>query len=79
MVTEKQLRGVIAEIVPTIDAASLPADAAFTNNGIDSLDHAAILLALQERHGLVVPDEDLSQTTSIADILVYAAERQPRV
>jgi acyl carrier protein len=78
MVSEKQLRGVIAEVVPTIDIASLPTHGVFADNGIDSLDHASILLALQERHGLIVPDEDLPRTTSIAGILSYAAERQPR-
>ena len=59
-----------------LDAAKLPAEATFANSGIDSLDHAAILLLLQERYGLVVPDEDLSRTTSIAGILAYAAERR---
>ncbi len=76
MVSEAQLRTIIAEAVPTIDAAKLPADVAFADSGIDSLDYAAILLALQERHGLVVPDEDLSRTASIAGILAYAAEHR---
>jgi acyl carrier protein len=75
MITDGELRSVIAEVVPTVDVAKLPADAAFASSGIDSLDHAAILLLLQERYGLVVPDEDIARTISIVGILAYAAER----
>jgi acyl carrier protein len=76
MLDETQVRRVIAEIVPTVDAAALAPNAMFADNGIDSLDHASILLALQERHRFNVPDEDVPRTTSIAGILAYAAERQ---
>jgi acyl carrier protein len=72
---ETDIRSIISEVVPTIDAGSLSADSEFADSNIDSLDHWSILLELQERFGLVVPDQDLEQTTSIKKILVYAAER----
>ncbi len=58
-----------------IDADALAADSEFADVNIDSLDHWSILLALQEQFGLVVPDQDLERTTSIAKILAYAAEQ----
>jgi acyl carrier protein len=75
MLTENDVRTIIAEAVPTIDAAALARDAEFAKNDIDSLDFSAILLALQEQHGLTVPDDDLQQVNSIEKILAYAARR----
>jgi acyl carrier protein len=72
---ESDIRKVISEIVSMIDADALAADSEFADVNIDSLDHWSILLALQEGFGLVVPDQDLERTTSIAKILAYAAEQ----
>jgi acyl carrier protein len=72
---ESDIRKVISEVVSMIDADALAADSEFADVNIDSLDHWSILLALQERFGLVVPDQDLERTTSIARILAYAAEQ----
>jgi len=73
---EDDIRRVIAEVVRNVDATQLSADCEFADSNIDSLDHWSILLALQEKFGLVVPDEDLEQTTSIEKILTYAAGRK---
>jgi acyl carrier protein len=72
---ESDIRSVISEVVSMIDADALAADSEFADVNIDSLDHWSILLALQEQFGLVVPDQDLERTTSIAKILAYAAEQ----
>jgi hypothetical protein len=77
MVSEGQFRIVTAEGVPTVNAAGSPAHATFADIGIDSVDQAAILLALHARHALVVADEDRSRATSIAGILADAAEHEP--
>lgn len=75
MLKESDIRSAISEVVSMIDAGALEADSEFADCNIDSLDHWSILLVLQERFGLDVPDEDLEQTTSIKKILTYAAER----
>lgn len=75
MLKESDVRSVIAEVVPAIDSLALNLNAEFATNGIDSLDFAAILLVLQEKYGLVIPDEDLQQNNSIGKILAYAANR----
>lgn len=76
MLKESDVRSVISEVVRTVTSGALRPDSEFADSNIDSLDHWSILLALQERFGLVVPDEDLEQTTSIEKILAYAAERK---
>jgi acyl carrier protein len=72
---ESDVRDVIAEVVSAVDVSTLKIDSEFDASNLDSLDHWAVLLALQERFGLVVPDEDLDQTTSIGKIVSYAAKR----
>ncbi|MBN9007096.1 MAG: acyl carrier protein [Rhizobiales bacterium] len=72
---ESDVRSVIAESVPGFDVSTLGLESEFDKSGIDSLDHSVILLGLQEKHGLVVPDEDLDQANSIGKILAYAAKR----
>lgn len=72
-VTEADIREAIRKTVLNVDAAAIPAAADFYDVGIDSLDHSSILLELQERHGLNVPDADLAACRSIAGIMSYAA------
>jgi len=72
-VTEADIRNAIQKTVVGIDAQAIDVAADFNTAGIDSLDHASILLELQENNGLVVPDEDLAQCRSIQGILTYAA------
>jgi acyl carrier protein len=75
MLNETNLRQLIQQAVPTIDAAAIAADAKFEDVGIDSLDYASVLLALQERYSLRIPDEDMEKASSIVDILAYARAR----
>jgi acyl carrier protein len=72
MLTEQQVRMAIASVKERFDATALPLDADFGDSGIDSLDHASILLALQEEHGLTVPPEMETEVTSIRKILDFA-------
>ncbi len=75
MLTVQDVRNAIAKSVVKFDVASLDLDTEFTDAGLDSLDHATILLTLQEVHNLRVPDHDIDQCTSIRTILEYAAKR----
>ena len=72
-VTEADIRDAIQKTVAGIDAKAIGVAADFYDSGIDSLDHASILLELQEKNGLIVPDSDLAQCRSIQGILSYAA------
>ena len=71
MVSEQQIRDVIASVKEDIDANTLPVDAAFSDSGFDSLDVASILLALQEQHGLQIPEGMEDEIDSIQSILTF--------
>ena len=75
MLSEQNIRDAIAEAVLNFDADAIAIDAEFNDAGLDSLDHASVLLTLQETHGLIVADDDIDQCNSIRAILEYAAAK----
>jgi acyl carrier protein len=72
MVSEQDVREAIASVVTGVDVAAIAGDKLFADAGIDSLDHANILLELQEQHGLIVPDEALDECRTIEGIVDFA-------
>lgn len=57
--------GVAGDIEAVKNGASL------SDAGIDSLDTANILLAIEEEFGIKIPDEDMPAFTTIANIVEY--------
>jgi acyl carrier protein len=43
--------------------------------GLDSLDHSALLLALEEKYKIKIPDADIDDLTSVNQIAIYLAGR----
>jgi acyl carrier protein len=71
MLTSDDIRAVIRDTVMGVDAAAMKDEQVFKSAGVDSLDAINVLLALEERHGVHIPDEDVKQCNSIAAILAY--------
>lgn len=72
MITDQDVRNAIAQAVDNFDPSGMGADEDFFDAGLDSLDHASILLALQENHDLTIPDEAVDDCRSINAILAFA-------
>lgn len=71
MLTSENIRAVIRETVMGVDVAAMTDAQTFRSAGVDSLDAINILMALEERHGARIPDEDVKQCNSIQAILDY--------
>jgi acyl carrier protein len=71
MLTEQDVRAAVASTVDTVDAAALDASADFEDCGLDSLDHASIIMRIEELYGLRVADGDFDACRSIAAIVAY--------
>jgi acyl carrier protein len=72
MITDQDIKNVIEREVMGFDIKNLSDDQDFTDVGIDSLDHLAILLALEEEYGVKkIPDEVIDDCRSISGILNY--------
>ena len=63
------IRELISEIVSGDEALKMPVDTTFDDAGIDSLDQAQILLALQEKYEIEVPEGEEDNYNTISKIL----------
>lgn len=71
MITEKDVRAAIGRVRENFDPNAVPIDANLGDAGLDSLDHASVLLDLHEATGIEFP-EDASELMSIRAILQFA-------
>ena len=72
MLTEQHIRDALVRTVEMDGVGGIGADEDFFDAGLDSLDHASVLLALQEEHGLTIPNERVGDCRNINAILRYA-------
>jgi len=45
--------------------------------GLDSLDFSAVFLALEEKYGVTIPDEDMDSLATVNQISAYIEDRIP--
>ncbi|MEA3386221.1 MAG: acyl carrier protein [Thermodesulfobacteriota bacterium] len=57
------------------DIDTLNHDAPLSENGVDSLDMANILLAIEEKYNIKIPDEDTDKLVSINAIAKYISNK----
>ena len=74
MITEKDILKIISEKTPGIDLEIIKSKTEFSDVGIDSLDHAVILLTLDEEFGIKIADSDVDKCNSIDNISCYIKE-----
>ena len=67
-----ELLQIIKDSIPTIDLSKITLDTPLMDTGMDSLDQATMLLAIQERYDVKIVDEEvdeLSSVNAIAELL----------
>ena len=74
-VTIEEIRSIVEEADTMAEMDTLVNDLPLTQQDIDSLDMANILLLLEEKFEIKIPDEDLSKVQSIDDIVIYLASK----
>jgi acyl carrier protein len=55
--------------------ADISAESKFSDLGMDSMDHASMILEIEERFQVKVPDEHYEELNSISDVLNYLNNR----
>ena len=78
MSTEQELRalviGVLTEVAPDVDAASIDPDADFLEElDIDSMDFLNVIVAINERTGIEIPERDYPKLSTLNDAVDYLA------
>jgi acyl carrier protein len=71
--TEQGVREVISSVVVRIGSDDLGVSEDFHDFGFDSLDHAQILMRIEEVFGVLIAADDFDACRSIGAILDYAA------
>ena len=74
-VTVEEVRSVVEEAETMAEMDELKNDLPLTQQEVDSLDMANILLLLEEKFEVKIPDEDMSKVQSIDDIVKYLSEK----
>lgn len=73
--TINELKRLIENTIEGFNASQLMPDTPFSQSGLDSLDHATILMAIDEAYGIKIPDEDMDQCFSLNSTIQYLAHR----
>jgi acyl carrier protein len=71
MINSEQIKDIISEVIIGFDIEKLGQDQNFFDAGIDSLDHMSILLAIEEKHDINIPDDAVEKCSSIEGIISY--------
>jgi acyl carrier protein len=79
MATEIDKEEILKILVDTVafnDASTIEYDSDLSENGVDSLDMANILLIMEEKYKVKIPDDDIPLLTSINAIADYLMNRK---
>lgn len=74
-VTTEEIRNIVEEADTMAEMDTLVNNTPLTEQDVDSLDMANILLLLEEKYEVKIPDEDMSQVQSIDDIVTYISTK----
>jgi acyl carrier protein len=75
-IDKKKILNILLDTVVFNDTSAIQYDSSFSENGVDSLDMANILLAIEEKFKVKIPDEDIPRLTSVNAIADYLTERK---
>jgi len=73
-INEEAIRELMQQSIKGIDISKVRPEDKFSEVGIDSLDLASILMAVDEKYGIKIPDEDVDKCNSIHSIVNYCKE-----
>ncbi len=81
MTTEQELRSIVisvlTEVAPDVDPAAIDPDTRLVEQlDIDSMDFLNIVVAINERTGIEIPERDYPKLSTLNDAVGYLAHAQ---
>jgi acyl carrier protein len=73
----EKIVALIAEVNPAITVAPQDDGASLMDLGLDSLDHATVLLQVEEAFGIKIPDEETEKLISVQSLVSYVTRNGP--
>lgn len=74
-VTSSEIFEIMKNVQIAGDLTKIDDNSILSENGVDSLDMANILLLLEERYSIKIPDEDIIKLGSINAIIEYLSNK----
>ena len=76
MATVDEVKAIIVEQLG-VKAEEITPNASFIDDlGADSLDTVELVMALEEKFGVEIPDEDAEKITTVGDAIKYIEEKE---
>lgn len=70
-VTREEMLAVIERAGVSVDVAAIKGDTPLSKSGIDSLEMMNVFLAIEEKFGIKIPDEDIDALDTVDEIIAY--------
>ena len=74
--TEQDVRTALCKVLNSEKPKIWTTDYRFLGDTVDSLDHAALVLTMQEDYGIKFDDDVLEELNSIANVVAYVNNRK---
>jgi acyl carrier protein len=75
IISDDKILELIQNSCLTIDFNKLKPDDSLIKAGFDSMDKASLILEIEEKYNLTIPDVDFDKLDSINSIVIYLKER----
>ncbi len=77
MSVEEQVKSIVVEQLK-VDAETVKPEASFADDlGADSLDIVQLVMALEEKFKISIPDEDAEKIRTVGEAVSYVGEKAP--
>jgi len=70
-VTQEEIFSIIENVGISVDVTQIKANMPFNEAGVDSLELINIILEIEEKFGIKIPDEDIDALNTIDNIISY--------
>jgi len=74
-VSQEQIVSLIQGAGVSADISGIKGDASLRKAGVDSLDMMNVLLAIEEKFGIKIPDDDIDDLDTVENIVSYLRKR----
>jgi len=71
----EKIAAIVNDVNPSITVAPAQYDEALLDIGLDSLDHASVLLQVEEVYDIKIPDDQAEQLMTVSSIASFVAEQ----
>lgn len=73
----EEVKGIIQEQLGVEDEAAITTEATFVDDlSADSLDIVELIMSLEEKFALEIPDEEAEKIVTVGDVVKYIAEHK---